>query len=622
MIGLPTFNYLHDTKKLSLLVHSFTLLTNNNESNISFPKSRLFMKLKQLSITALVLSGLFSATSTFANQASEQFQQLLDDHWQSANKEQIFFRKDPDAFRLNGKLPEVSKNGRDRRSKYNNELLVRVNSINVNKLTSADQVTYRLFKYEREAEAKSYQFQDHLYPLTYYAGFHSYFAGAPANMSFLTEQDYRDYLISLADYPRYNQEHIVDLKQAVAQGHTHYCESFKNYDKSISKHLVTHAEDSVFYAPMLNMPKAISPKQQAQYRQQVKTLIKDTVVPEYQAFYDFFTQEYMTNCRTTAGISSVEGGDDYYQYLIEYYTTTNLSADEIHQTGLAEVKRIRQEMQEIINAVGFKGEFKDFIEFLRTDEQFYTTSAMDMMEKASYITRKMAAKLPQWFSVLPRSNFDIRPSPDGGAYYVASDGSGTTPGVYYIETKGLKSQPLYTLEALTFHEAEPGHHFQSAIAQEVEMAEFRKTLYHSAFGEGWGLYSERLAKEMGFYQSPYSDFGRLTYEAWRACRLVVDTGIHSKGWTRQQAIDYLAENTALSMADVVGQIDRYITWPAQALSYKIGEIKIRQLRAKAEKALGNKFDIRAFHHQMLKNGSLPMALLEELTMDWIKQQQT
>lgn len=580
------------------------------------------MKLSKMSAGVLILSGLFCASSAIANQASEQFTQLLDEHWQTANKEQIFFRKDPDAFRMKGKLPEMSAHGRERRSKYNNELLSRIENIDVMQLSAADQVTYRLFKYEREAEAKSYQFQDHLYPLTYYSGFHSYFAGAPANMSFLTEQDYRNYLISLADYPRYNQEHIVDLKQAIAVGHTHYCESFKAYEKSISKHLVDNVEDSVFYAPLLNMPKAISAAQQTKYRQQVKTLISDTVLPEYQAFYDFFTKEYMTNCRTTAGISSVKGGDDYYQYLIEYYTTTQLSADEIHQTGLDEVARIRKEMQQIIKQVGFKGEFKDFIQFLRTDEQFYTDNALDMLEKASYITRKMAAQLPKWFSVLPRQTFDIKSSPNGGAYYVASDGSGTTSGTYFLETKDLASQPLYTLEALSFHEAEPGHHFQSAIAQEVDMAEFRKTLYHAAYGEGWGLYSERLGKEMGFYQDPYSDFGRLTYEAWRACRLVVDTGIHAKGWTRQQAIDYLAENTALSMADVIGQIDRYISWPAQALSYKIGEIKIRQLRAKAEQALGNKFDIRAFHDQMLKNGSLPMALLEELTMDWIKQQKS
>lgn len=581
------------------------------------------MKCKQIKIittSLLLLSGLLSVFTAVANQASEQFQQLIDNHWKTANKEQIFFRKDPDTFRMNGHLPEMSATGRDRREKYNNTLLKRIDEINVNKLPVNEQITYRLFKFEREAEAKSYQYPEHLYPLTYYSGFHSYFAGAPANMSFLTEQDYKKYLISLADYPRYNQEHIVNLTQAIALGHVHYCESFQGYELSISKHIVTNIEESDFYGPMVNMPTSISPTQQNDYRQKVKALIKDVVIPEYQRFYNFFTKQYMANCRKTAGISSIEGGDDYYQYLIEYYTTTKLSADKIHNIGLAEVSRIRQEMQQIIKEVGFKGEFKDFIKFLRTDPQFYTDTPRDMLEKASYITRKMAAQLPKWFSVLPRSTFDIKSSPNGGAYYVASDGSGTTSGTYFLNTKNLKSEPLYTLEALTFHEAEPGHHFQSAIAQEVDMAEFRKTLYHAAFGEGWGLYSERLGKEMGFYQDPYSDFGRLTYEAWRACRLVVDTGIHAKGWTRQQAINYLAENTALSMADVIGQIDRYISWPGQALSYKIGEIKIRQLRAKAEKALGNKFNVRAFHDQMLRNGSLPMALLEELTMEWIKKQ--
>ncbi|MEW6983755.1 DUF885 family protein [Colwelliaceae bacterium 6471] len=579
------------------------------------------MKLKLLSIGMIMLTGLFNCVAAPMNNASKQFEQLLDEHWRVANQEQIFFRKDPDTFRMNGKLPEVSATGRQRRAKYNDTLLTRINEIDVNQLSAAEQVTYRLFKYERQAEAQSYQYQDHLYPLTYYSGFHKYFAGAPANMSFLTQKDYANYLLSLADYPRYNQEHIVNLREAIAQGHTQYCESFKNYDKSISKHLVDNIEDSVFYAPLVNMPKAMSVSQQSDYRQKVKQLITDKVLPEYQAFFDFFTEEYMANCRKTPGISSVAGGKDYYQYLIEYYTTTELSADEIHNIGLTEVSRIRDEMQQIIKQVGYKGEFKDFIKFLRTDQQFYTDSALDLIEKASYITRKMAGQLPKWFSALPRTTFDIKSSPGGGAYYVASDGSGTTSGTYFLDTNDLKSMPLYTLEALTFHEAEPGHHFQSAIAQEVDMPEFRKTLYHSAYGEGWGLYSERLGKEMGFYQDPYSDFGRLTYEAWRACRLVVDTGIHAKGWTRQQAIDYLADNTALSMADVIGQIDRYISWPGQALAYKVGELKIRELRQLAETELADKFDIRAFHDQMLKNGSLPLALLEELTKEWIKQQQ-
>ena len=569
-------------------------------------------------VFALTLS--IGSLQASAFDATSDFNALLTEHWQVANKEQIFFRKDPDAFRMNGKLPEMSATGRERRANYNQQLLQRLAKINVDELPENEQVTYRLFKYERQAEAKSYQQLDHFFPLTYYSGFHSYFAGAPANMSFLTKQDYDNYMISLADFPRYNQEHIEDLTTAVDKGYTHYCESFKNYHKSISKHLVSDVKDSDFWGPLAKMPANFSDADKASYRQQAKKLITEKVIPEYQRFYDFFTKKYMTNCRKVAGINSIEGGQAYYDYLIEYYTTTDLTADEIHQIGLDEVKRIQAEMRDIIKAVGFTGSFDEFIEFLRTDERFYTDSALDLIEKASYITRKAAAQLPKWFSVLPRGTFDIKSSPNGGAYYVASDGTGTTSGTYFLDTADLKAQPLYTLEALTFHEGEPGHHLQSAIAQEVEMPEFRKTLYHAAYGEGWGLYSERLGKEMGFYQDPYSDFGRLTYEAWRACRLVVDTGIHAKGWTRQQAIDYLAKNTALSMSDVIGQIDRYISWPGQALSYKIGEIKIRELRQRAEQELGDRFNVRLFHDQMLKNGSLPMALLEELTLDWIASQ--
>jgi len=576
---------------------------------------------KLLFTTSIVVSTLFTADIALADtKSSSQFKDLLNAHWKNANVEQVFFRKDPDTFRMNGKLPSFSKTSRERRENYNHLLLMQLKDIDVNKLTKEEQVSYRLFKYERQAEAKSYQQIDHYYPLTYYSGYHSYFAGAPANMSFLTKKDYDNYLISLADFPRYNQEFITNLKEAIEQGHIHYCESFSNYHKSISKHIVNNVNDSLFYQPIKEFPKTFSAKDKAHYQQKTAELITSSIVPEYQKFYDFFTNEYMSKCRSNVGISELKGGEEYYQYLIEFYTTTSMSASEIHSLGLDEVARIRKEMQVIIDDLNYKGSFKDFIKYLRTDPTFYTDEPRDLIEKASYITRKMAAQLPKWFSVLPRQTFDIKSAPNGGAYYVASDGSGTTSGTYFLDTQDLNSQPLYTLEALTFHEAEPGHHFQSAIAQEVDMPEFRKTLYHAAYGEGWGLYSERLGKEIGFYQDPYSDFGRLTYEAWRACRLVVDTGMHAKGWTRQQAIDYLANNTALSMADVIAQIDRYISWPAQALSYKIGEIKIRQLRKMAEEKLGDKFDVRSFHDQMLTNGSLPMALLEELTTDWVNSQ--
>ncbi len=573
------------------------------------------------SFLLLVTFVALGACQDSSDNDSQQFEQLLSDHWQNATKEQVFFRNDPDTFRMNGKLPEMSDSGRKRRAEFNQTVLKRLASIDLTSLTPEQQITYRLFKYEREAEAKSYDTINHYFPMNYYAGYHSYFAGAPGNMSFLSTADYDNYLVSLADFPRYNKQHIDDLTIAIEKGYTQYCETFKNYHTTISKHIVDNVEDSNFWAPLENIPANFTPNDKQHFKVKAKELIEQVVIPEYQKFYDFFTQQYMANCRTTAGISSVDGGAEFYQYLINYFTTTEMTAEEIHQLGIKEVSRIRQEMQKIIQQVGFEGDFKSFIQFLRTDPQFYAKTERDLLEKASYISRKMAAQLPKWFSVLPRTPFDIKSSASG-AYYVGSDGSGKTSGTYFLATKNLKSEPLYTLEALTFHEAEPGHHLQGSIAREVDMAEFRKILSHSAYTEGWGLYSEKLGKEIGFYQDPYSDFGRLTYEAWRACRLVVDTGIHAKGWTRQQAIDYLAENTALSMADVIGQIDRYISWPGQALSYKIGEIKMLELRELAQSQLGAKFDIRAFHDQILKNGSLPLALLEELTIDWINQQKS
>lgn len=578
----------------------------------------IYMRIRMIFGSFVFAMMLISPVS--ANNASVELQLLLDEHWQNANKEQIFFRKDPDAFRMNGQLPDVSAAGRHRRAAFNQTMLTRLQAIELNELSQADQVTYRLFRFERRAEAKSYRQYDHLFPMNYYAGYHSYFAGAPANMSFLTTKDYENYMISLAGFPKYNADHITNLREAIARGYTHHCPSFENYHQSISKHIVDDVKDSVFYQPLVNMPARFSDADKAHFLSQGLNLITQKVIPEYEKFYLFFTREYMPNCRKVVGISTLEDGEAFYQYLVDYHTTTSLSASEIHALGLSEVKRIRQEMEDIIKQLGFKGDFKAFIVFLRSDPGFYTDSSRDVIEKASYISRKMAGQLPKWFSTLPRSTFDIKPSPGGGSYYVASDGSGTTSGTYFLDTRDLKSRPLYTLEALTFHEAEPGHHLQSSIAMELDTPEFRKTLYHSAYGEGWGLYAERLGKEMGFYQDPYSDFGRLTYEMWRACRLVVDTGMHAFGWSREKAIDYLANNTALSMADVVGQIDRYITWPGQALAYKIGELKIRELRKRAETRLGNKFEIRAFHDQILKNGSLPLAILEELTDEWISKQ--
>ena len=358
--------------------------------------------------------------------------------------------------------------------------------------------------------------------------------------------------------------------------------------------------------------------QKSNLKQKAQAVIKDKVIPAYQHFYDFFENDYMPHCRARPGIASVKGGLDYYKYTVNYYTTTNATPKQIHQLGLKEVARIKAQMQNIIDEVGFDGTYSEFLEFLATDEQFYAKDAQDLLEKTAFITQKMYGKLPTYFGHLPRNTFTIKGSASRGAFYMPPPDN-RSPGTYFLASTP-KLQPLYNLEALSLHEAIPGHHLQNAIAMELDVPEFRRTLSHSAFGEGWALYTERLGKEAGFYQSPYSDFGRLGYEMWRAVRLVVDTGIHAFGWSRQKAIDYLASHTALPQSAVEDQIDRYISWPGQALSYKMGEIKIRELRAKAEKELGTQFDIRSFHDTVIGQGSLPMAVLEDVINDWIAEQ--
>jgi uncharacterized protein (DUF885 family) len=432
--------------------------------------------------------------------------------------------------------------------------------------------------------------------------------------------DYERYLVSLADYPRYNRENIALLREGIKTGYTQYCKSMEGYESTISEFIVDEVSQSALYAPFLNFPPTVPENIREDLAAQGRILVKDQVIPAYREFYRFFTGEYQPNCRSEVGITTLDGGDDYYAYLIRYFTTTDMTPRAIHELGLSEARRIRGEMDAVIESVGFEGSFQDFLEFLRNDPQFYATDSQDLLEKTAFITKKMDGLMPRYFGQLARNTYEIRGVQGRGAYYVSGEGDGKTAGVYFINVTDLKSQPLYNLEALSLHEAVPGHHHQSALAKELDLPEFRKTVYHSAFGEGWGLYSEGLGKEAGFYQDPYSDFGRLTYEMWRANRLVVDTGMHAFGWSRQQAIDYLMESSALTLTEVTDEVDRYITWPAQALSYKIGELRIRALREKAESELGADFDIRAFHDVVVGSGSLAIAVLEEIVDEWIAEE--
>lgn len=564
----------------------------------------------------LLASGALAQDPT----ASQEFHALLQEHWQRAVREQVFFRVDPDSFRLHGKLAEVTDTARARRQAFNAYLLDRLDQIDAGALQGQDRVSYKLFRYEREAERESYRYPNHLFPITRLTGYHSYFAQAPAGMAFNTPDDYRRYLVSLADFPRYNREHIELLAEGVRRAYTQYCESMQGYEATISEQLVERPQDSALYGPFTVMPATIPPGLQEELRRQGQALIMDQVVPAYRELYAFFTQRYMPACRHEAGLSSLPGGADFYAHLLRFFTTTDMSPVAIHELGLAETRRIRAEMEEIIRQLGFEGSFSEFLDYLRTDPGFYATDGQDLLEKTALIAKRMDGMMPALFGRLARNTYTIRATQARGGYYAPGAPDGSSSGVFYINLNDLRAKPLYNMEALTLHEAVPGHHHQTALAMELDLPEFRKTVYHAAFGEGWGLYAERLGLEAGFYTDPYSNFGRLTYEMWRANRLVVDTGIHAFGWTRQQAIDYLMRNSALTLPEVEAEVDRYITWPAQATSYKIGELKIRALRARAEQALGPNFDIRQFHDVVVGNGSVPIAVLEELVDEWIAAQ--
>lgn len=570
-------------------------------------------------IITAALCWLIPASSIHADTA-EDFHALLDEHWAAAEKEQIFFRTDADAFRLNGKLPEFTPAARARRQAYNEDMLRRLQEIDADSLEGQDRISFKLFRYERETERDFYRFYDHRFPIRSLTGYHSYFAHAPGNMAFNTVEDYEKYLVSLADFPRYNRENMDLMREGIETGYTQYCESMEGYENTISEFIVDDLDQSVFYAPFLDFPVTVPEAVRADLSEQGGKLIREKVVPAYRELYRFFTEEYQPNCREAVGITSLEGGQAYYAYLIRFFTTTDMQPQEIHDLGLSETRRIRAEMEAVIASTGFEGSFQQFLEFLRTDSQFFARDSQDLLEKIALITKKMDGQMPRFFGTLARNTYELRPTDGRGAYYVSGEEGGRTAGIYFINITDLKAQPLYNLEALSLHEAVPGHHHQSALAMELDLPEFRRTLYHAGFGEGWGLYAEHLGKEAGFYQDPYSDFGRLTYEMWRANRLVVDTGMHAFGWSRQQAIDYLLQNSAMTPTEVTKEVDRYITWPGQALAYKIGELRIKALRKKAEAALGTDFDIRAFHDVVVGNGSLAIDVLEELVDEWIAEQ--
>ncbi|KVX02594.1 DUF885 domain-containing protein [Shewanella frigidimarina] len=522
------------------------------------------------------------------------------------------------------KLDDLSAETLAEKNQQTLQILHTLKQLDRKNLSKSDVINAKILQDQLQNEVDMYRFHDHYLPITAESGFHAYIASI-AKARFNSIEGYQHYLAKLKQLPRYFAQQTYWLKQGLASGITPAKITLNGFEDSISAFIVP-VESSGYFTPFTHYPDHFSATEKNTLTQQGRTTVEQIVLPLYRQFYNFMTEEYIPNARIDIAASALPDGAAFYQNRVEYYTTLPMTAEQVHQLGLQEVARIRSEMEQVIKDVGFKGSFADFLMFLRTDPKFYPKTADELLKEAAFIAKKADAMLPKYFGKLPRTPYGIAPVPaEIAPKYTTGRYSGSNrddePGYYWVNTYALDKRPLYELEALTLHEAVPGHHLQISLNKELtDLPNFRRYSYISAFGEGWGLYSEYLGLEAGFYQDPYSNFGRLTYEMWRAARLVVDTGMHAKGWSRQQAIDFMASNTALSMHNVTTEIDRYISWPGQALSYKIGELTIKRLRAKAEKSLGKDFDIRKFHDAILENGSIPMSVLEQMVDEFIARQ--
>ncbi|RUO78494.1 DUF885 domain-containing protein [Pseudidiomarina taiwanensis] len=557
-----------------------------------------------------------AATSQQQQSADQAFNQLADSIWQGMQ-----------AQRQSAELPDMSAAAVAERAEQQRSWLGQLQGVDASQLNKQNQINLRMLSYRLQNDVDGYDYKEHYMPLNAEGGFHSNLAFMVRNTALRSVEDYQNYLTRLASVERYMTQQTEWLKRGLVEGYTQPKESMEGFEDSITAFIVQQPQESVFYQPFLQRPQFVTEAQWQQLQAEAQRVIDQQVVPAYQAYFDFMVMEYLPNCRGSFGASALPNGLEYYQNRIKHFTTLDMSPEEIHQIGLAQVARIRAEMDEVIETTGFDGSFAEFLEFLRTDPQFYAETAEELLKEASYIAKKMDGELPKFFKHLPRQPYGIAPVPaEIAPKYTTGRYAGTSrddrASFYWVNTYRLDRRPLYQLEALSLHEAVPGHHLQGALAREMEgVPGYRQQTYISAFGEGWGLYSEWLGLEAGFYTDPYSNFGRLSYEMWRAARLVVDTGIHALGWTRAEAMDYMATNTALSLHNVKTEIDRYITWPGQALSYKLGEILIRDLRAEAEQTLGTGFDLREFHHVVLRNGSIPLDVLEQEVRDWIATEQ-
>jgi uncharacterized protein (DUF885 family) len=556
---------------------------------------------------------------------ADDFARLRDDIWQATLDASPRLATSLGDRRGDGRLEDISFAESERQLAQAKGFLARLDAIDPAALAAADRIDHQVIRRSLKAQVDGAAFGQERYVLfTNRFGWHMGFAGLPDDSPFFTRADYESYVGRLEAYGRQNADGIDMTRRAIKAGYTQPCEPMRGFERTIEGRIADSADTSSFMAPFARQPSTIADADWAALRARAAKAVEGVVVPAYRDFLKFYTAEYAPKCRQAIGISATRNGAAYYAYRIDQQTTTSKSADEIHAIGLAEVARIRAEMDAVVKRAGFDGDRKAYIAMLRTNPKYYPKTGEELLKEAGALAKTIDGWMPKLFGTLPRTPYTVLAIPDDQAagnttaYYEQGALAAGRAGIYRVNLTELDQRPLFELPALGVHEAVPGHHHQIALQQELDLHPLRRHgTFFTAFVEGWGLYSERLGIEMGLYDTPEKDMGRLSYEMWRACRLVVDTGIHAKGWSKRQAVDFMLDNTALSPANVDAEVNRYITWPGQALAYKLGELKIRELRARAEAELGAGFDLRAFHDAVLENGAVPLDVLEAHVDRWI-----
>ncbi len=565
-------------------------------------------------------------TSEVPVSPAERFEAIWMADWQWRLSEFPRLPRGEDDVRAEPRLERLDEASQQARGRYWAELLEQLEQIDPASLSQSERANYAVFRHQIETSLDGVRTHAYQMPMNGDSSFYGSIQHWAQRQRLKDLQEAEDHLARLAEVPRWLGEHQTHLAAGLAAGRTLPRIILVGREAPLQAEAeLKDPSASVFYRPFAQLPDSIDATRQAELQSRASQLIGERLLPAQRDLLAFLVDTYVPAARESIGASELPDGAAYYQSTIREFVTLDLSAEEIHQTGLEEVTRIRAEMDQIIAELEYAGSFEDFLQFLRSDSQFYASTSRELIAHASYYAKKIDGLLPDYFNKLPRAPYGVAPVPDAIAPFYTTGRYVPPPreggaGTYWVNTYQLNARPLYAIPALTLHEAVPGHHLQFALASEAgEQPPFRRYSYLSVYGEGWALYTEWLGKEMGVYETPYDHFGRLTYEMWRACRLVVDTGMHALGWSRQQAFDYMKANTALSEHEIGTEIDRYIGWPGQALSYKLGEIEIRRLRAEAEEQLGADFDLKAFHDQILALGSVTLPVLREAVQSWLAQ---